>query len=53
MHSKQKSLITDIEGHYIVIKGSISEDIFVKIYAANIRHLIYKASVNRYKGTKQ
>ena len=49
---KIKIVTRDKEGHYIMIKGSIQEDItIINVYLPNIGAYtsVYKATVNRYK----
>ena len=41
----------DKEGHYIMIKGSIEEEVItvINIYASNIRELHYEVNANKYE----
>ena len=51
---KTKTVIRDKERHYIMIKGSIQEDItIVNTYIYNTGAPIHKANINRHKGRNQ
>ena len=44
----------DKDGHYIMIKGSIKEEVLtvINIYASNIRELQYEVNANKYERGK-
>ena len=50
---KIKNITGDKEGHYIMIKGSIQEDIKCYICTQHRSTLIYKANTNRHKRRNQ
>ena len=46
-----KAVKRNKEGHYIMIKGSIEEEVItvINIYASNIRELHYEVNANKYE----